>query len=72
MQLADGLNNTEKPASVSWGSSKSYVCEHLSEFKDIKYIKVQCTETLIKLNVCQKWGGGGEGGGKGQKHQYSL
>jgi hypothetical protein len=41
------------------------VCEILSEIKDIKYNKVPWTETVIKLNFCQK------NGNRGQKHQYS-
>ena len=28
------------------------------EIKDIKYNKVPWTETVIKLNICQKWGKG--------------
>jgi hypothetical protein len=36
------------------------VYEILSEIKDIKYNKVPWTETVIKLNVCQKMGGGGK------------
>jgi hypothetical protein len=34
------------------------VCEILLEIKDIKYNKVPWTETVIKLNICQKWGEG--------------
>jgi hypothetical protein len=34
------------------------MCEILSEIKDIKYIKVPWTETVIKLIFCQKMGGG--------------
>ena len=34
------------------------MCEILSEIKDIKYIKVPWTETVIKSNFCQKIGGG--------------
>ena len=30
----------------------------MSEIKDIKYNKVPWTETVIKLNVCQKMGEG--------------
>jgi hypothetical protein len=33
------------------------VCEILSEIKDIKYSKVPWSETVIKLNFCQKMGG---------------
>jgi hypothetical protein len=47
---------TQKPTSVSWESIKSYVCDILLEIKDIKYNKVPWTETVIKLNICQKWG----------------
>jgi hypothetical protein len=36
------------------------VYEILSEIKDIKYNKVPWTETVIKLNVCKKMGGGGK------------
>ena len=52
------LITQQKPTSVSWGSSKSYMCEILLENKDIKYNKVPWTETVIKLNFCQKWGEG--------------
>jgi len=38
----------------------NHVCEILSEIKDIKYYKVPWTEIVIKLNVCQKIGGGGK------------
>ena len=34
----------------------SHVCEILSEIKDIKYIKVPWSETVIQLNGCQKLG----------------
>ena len=34
------------------------MCEILSEIKDVKYFKVPWTETVIKLNFCQKWGEG--------------
>jgi hypothetical protein len=44
--------------SISWGSIKSYVCEILLEIKDIKYNKVPWTETVIKIDSCQKWGEG--------------
>jgi hypothetical protein len=43
----------------------NHVFEILSEIKDIKYIKVPWSETVIKLNGCQKLG-------RGQKHQHSL
>jgi hypothetical protein len=33
-----------------------HVFEILSEIKDIKYIKVPWSETVIKLNGCQKLG----------------
>jgi hypothetical protein len=36
----------------------AYVSEILLEIKDIKYNKVPWTETVIKLNICQKWGKG--------------
>ena len=36
------------------------MCETLLEIKDIKYNKIPWTETVIKLNICQK-------GGKGAK-----
>jgi CRISPR/Cas system-associated endonuclease/helicase Cas3 len=32
--------------------SPDYVCEILSEIKDIKYSKVPWTETVIKLSFC--------------------
>ena len=41
--------------SISWWSIKSYVCEILLEIKDIKYSKVPWTESVIKINSCQKW-----------------
>jgi hypothetical protein len=57
---------TQRNQQASPESPANHVCEILSEIKDIKYNKVPWTETVIKLNFCQKMGG------RGQKHQYSL
>ena len=60
LQILNACNNQmdlirqQKPTSVSWGSIKVYVCEILFEIKDIKNNKVPWTETVIKLNLCQK------------------
>ena len=45
---------TQRNQQASPEGPANYVCEILSEIKDIKYNKVPWTETVIKLNFCQK------------------
>ena len=49
---------TQRNQQASPEGPANHVCEILSEIKDIKYNKVPWTETVIKLNICQKWGKG--------------
>ena len=51
---------TQRNQQASPEGPANHVCEILSEIKDIKYNKVPWTETVIKLNCCQKMGGGGK------------
>jgi hypothetical protein len=56
---------TQRNQQASPEGPANHVWEILLEIKDIKYSKVPWTETVIKLNFCQK------NGNRGQKHQYS-
>ena len=49
---------TQRNQQASPEGPANHVCEIWSEIKDIKYSKVPWTETVIKLNLCQKWGEG--------------
>jgi hypothetical protein len=45
---------TQRNQQASPEGPANHVCEILLEIKDIKYNKVPWTETVIKLNFCQK------------------
>ena len=47
---------TQRNQQASPEGPANHVCEILSEIKDIKYIKVPWSETVIKLNSCQNMG----------------
>ena len=47
---------TQRNQQASPEGPANHVCEILSEIKDIKYSKVPWSETVIKLNFCQKNG----------------
>jgi len=49
---------TQRNQQASTEGPANHVYGILSEIKDIKYNKVPWTETVIKLNICQKWGKG--------------
>ena len=51
---------TQRNQQASHEGPANHVCEILSEMKGIKYNKVPWIETVNKLNICQKMGGGGK------------
>ena len=49
---------TQRSQQASPEGPANHMYEILSEIKYKKYNKIPWTETVIKLNFCEKWGGG--------------